>query len=175
MNVLTGRKITIADLGGGHAKASAPPPEPPPPEPPPHGKRIQNGILFVATSPPEPTPPESTSQARRDLKWQATNALLTDLVELYDVFDALQPKPLAIGIYTVILADLGCDPALLSHAWPTGSASHGTLPPCAAMMSATAWTASRVARSPSNSACMPARCYGGAVRLGNGVDHYSGN
>ena len=91
MNVLTGRKITIADLGGGHAKVTTLPP-------------------------PEPPPPESTRQARRDIKWQAINQLLTDLVELYEVFDALQPKPLAIGIHTAILADLGRDPTVLSRA-----------------------------------------------------------
>ena len=46
----------------------------------------------------------------------AIEQLLNDLVELYPVFDAHRPKPLAIGIHGVILADLGCDPAVLAHA-----------------------------------------------------------
>ena len=80
MNALAGRKITIADLGDGHTKVTTlPPPEPP----------------------PEPT--------ARDLKWQAANQLMSDLIELYECFDSLRPKPLAIGIHTTILADLGCE------------------------------------------------------------------
>jgi sRNA-binding protein len=92
MNALSGRKLTIADLSGDHIKAFTPPPEPPPEH-----------------------PPEPTSKPR-DPKWAAIEQLIKDLVELYPVFDAHHPKPLAIGTFEAILADLGCDPAVLARA-----------------------------------------------------------
>jgi sRNA-binding protein len=92
MNALAGRRITIRDLGGGHAKVSAPSPEPPPQPPP-------------------------TLTRNRNPKWAAISSLLSDLTELYpSVFNSLRPRPLAVGIHGAILGDLGCDPRTLAYA-----------------------------------------------------------
>jgi ProP effector len=86
VNERIGRTENFADIGGRHA--TAPPPEP------------------KLEPPPKP----------RDPKWAAIDQLINDMVELYPAFDARRPKPLAIGTFEAILADLGCDPAVLAYA-----------------------------------------------------------
>jgi sRNA-binding protein len=83
LNALSGRKITIADLGGGHAKPRPPPQQPKPPS--------ERDAKWAAVN-----------QLIADL-----------IELYPKVFDAHRPKPLAIGIREAILSDLGCDPRVL--------------------------------------------------------------
>jgi hypothetical protein len=68
------------------------------------------------TSPRQPSPARREKRRRKLARPGVTpaslNALTNALVERYKVFDPAQRLPLAIGIHSAILADLGCAP------WP---------------------------------------------------------
>jgi ProQ/FINO family len=100
LNALSGRKITIADLGGGHAKPRPPPQQPKPPS--------ERDAKWAAVN-----------QLIADL-----------IELYPKVFDAHRPKPLAIGIREAILSDLGCDPAFSFWRWAIGAARRGTARRC---------------------------------------------
>jgi hypothetical protein len=65
--------------------------------------------------PPEPPPTPAPRMAKRGVPWAMVNEMAADLMELYPAaFNPSAPRPLAIGIHKAIIADLGCDPKVLS-------------------------------------------------------------
>ena len=80
------------------------------------GRRITIADLGGRHAIERPTPAAAPAVANNN-KRSPVSLLLAELVKKYPIiFDKQKPKPLVIGAFELIQADLGCDPRTLAYA-----------------------------------------------------------